>query len=75
MRDNGAGIDESETEKIFDLFYRGTTDGEGSGAGLAIVKRIIEEHRGFIRVSSKLKKSTTFNIDLPVFQKNVKKIK
>lgn len=50
VRDNGTGIDESETEKVFALFYRGTADGEGSGAGLAIVKRIIEAHGGRIWV-------------------------
>jgi len=50
VRDNGTGIDASETEKVFALFYRGTADGDGSGAGLAIVKRIIEAHGGRIWV-------------------------
>ena len=59
IRDNGIGIDESETEKVFDLFYRGTTDSEGSGAGLAIVKRIIEAHGGKIWVEIQRRKGTT----------------
>ena len=50
VRDNGLGIDASEVEKLFDLFYRGTADGEGSGIGLAIVKKIIEAHGGRIWV-------------------------
>ena len=50
VRDNGVGIDASEAEKVFDLFYRGTADGEGSGIGLAIVKSIIGAHGGRIWV-------------------------
>jgi PAS domain S-box-containing protein len=50
VRDNGPGIDASEAEKVFALFYRGTADGEGSGIGLTIVKKIIEAHGGRIWV-------------------------
>lgn len=50
VRDNGTGIDASETEKVFDLFYRGTAGGEGSGVGLAIVATIIKAHGGRIWV-------------------------
>ena len=48
VRDNGSGIDKYEVKKVFSLFYRGTSDSEGSGIGLAIVKRIIEAHGGKI---------------------------
>jgi signal transduction histidine kinase len=65
VRDNGLGIDASETEKVFALFYRGTTDGEGSGAGLAIVKRIIEAHGGRIWVQAQQEKGTTMCFALP----------
>jgi len=66
VRDNGTGIDASETEKVFDLFYRGTTDGEGSGTGLAIVKRIIETHGGRIWVQQgQSEKGTTMCFTLP----------
>jgi len=65
VRDNGLGIDESETEKVFALFYRGTTDGEGSGAGLAIVKRIIEAHEGRIWAEGQSGKGTTMCFTLP----------
>ena len=50
VRDNGIGIDASEAEKVFTLFYRGTSEDEGSGIGLAIVKKIIEAHGGKIWV-------------------------
>jgi PAS domain S-box-containing protein len=50
VQDNGPGIDPDEAEKIFDLFYRGTSAVEGSGIGLAVVKKIIEAHGGRIWV-------------------------
>jgi len=65
VRDNGLGIDANETEKVFELFYRGTTDSEGSGAGLAIVKRIIEAHGGRIWAESQSGKGTTMCFALP----------
>ncbi len=65
VRDNGIGIEASEAEKVFTLFYRGTADGEGSGAGLAIVKRIIEAHGGRVWVESQPEKGTTMCFVLP----------
>jgi len=66
VRDNGTGIEESETEKVFDLFYRGSTEGEGSGTGLAIVKKIIEAHGGRIWVQQgQAGKGTTMCFTLP----------
>jgi signal transduction histidine kinase len=68
VRDNGTGIDASEAEKVFELFYRGTADGEGSGAGLAIVKRIIEAHGGRVWAEGESGNGTTVYFALP--QKN-----
>jgi len=66
VRDNGSGIDAGETEKVFDLFYQGTADGEGSGAGLAIVKRIIEAHGGRVWAEQgQAGKGTTICFALP----------
>ena len=66
VRDNGVGIDASEAEKVFTLFYRGTADGEGSGIGLAIVKKIIEAHGGRIWVQQgQAGKGTTMCFTLP----------
>jgi signal transduction histidine kinase len=42
VKDNGIGMDKSLHNKVFDLFYRVDRSGEGTGAGLAIVERIIE---------------------------------
>jgi len=73
VRDNGPGIDASEAEKLFDLFYRGTADGEGSGIGLAVVKKIIEAHGGRIWVQQgQSGKGTTVCFTLPE-QSGIKK--
>lgn len=66
VRDNGTGIDANNTGKVFELFYRGTAEGEGSGMGLAIVKRIIEAHGGSIWVQQgQSRKGTTMCFTLP----------
>ncbi|MTI21766.1 GAF domain-containing protein [Fulvivirga sp. RKSG066] len=67
IKDNGIGMQESESDKIFNLFYRlkDTSEIEGSGVGLAIVKRIVEKHNGRIWVKSKPKHGTTFYLAFP----------
>ena len=66
VRDNGMGMDPSQHEKVFELFYKVNTKSEGTGAGLAIVKRIIEVHGGRIWIESELGKGTTVCFTLPV---------
>ncbi|MBU1599691.1 GHKL domain-containing protein [bacterium] len=68
VKDNGIGIDTRYYEEIFKIFKRLHTQqeyGGGTGAGLAIVKRIIEEHNGRIWVESELGKGSKFYISLP----------
>lgn len=52
VKDNGIGVDPRYKEKVFELFERLNTGSEGSGIGLAIVKRIIEVHHGKIQLDS-----------------------
>ncbi|NQE45138.1 Methanogenesis regulatory histidine kinase FilI [ANME-1 cluster archaeon GoMg2] len=66
VRDNGIGIEKSQHEKVFDLFYTVDGSSEGTGAGLAIVKRIIEVHRDRIWIESEKGKGCTVCFTLPV---------
>lgn len=65
VKDNGIGLDPSQHEKVFRLFYKVDRDTNGTGAGLAIVKRIIEIHGGRIWVESEMDKGCTFYSTLP----------
>ena len=64
LRDTGKGIPEELMEKIFQPFF--TTKGKGTGLGLAVSKRIVEEHGGSIAVSNNVSGGVTFSITLPV---------
>jgi PAS domain S-box-containing protein len=66
VKDNGIGIDKSQYEKVFELFYQVDKGGEGTGAGLAIVKRIVEVHGGRIWIESEKGKGCTVCFTLPV---------
>jgi signal transduction histidine kinase len=65
VRDNGIGISPEFHENIFGLFNKLDARSEGTGIGLALVKRIIEFHRGTIWVESEPGKGTTFFFTLP----------
>ena len=67
-QDNGIGFDPQYKQKIFEVFQRlhGKEEYKGTGIGLAIVKKIVENHNGFINADSELGKGATFNIYLPV---------
>jgi signal transduction histidine kinase len=62
--DTGKGIPAELMEKIFQPFF--TTKGKGTGLGLAVSKRIVEEHGGIIVVSNNVSGGVTFTITLPV---------
>jgi len=65
MEDNGVGVDQKLLERIFDVFYS-TKNFEGTGLGLAVVKKIIEEHGGNVSVTSQKDKGSKFFLTLPV---------
>lgn len=63
--DNGPGIPDEILTRIFDPFFTTKPVGEGSGMGLSICYRIIENHGGTIAVNSKVGRGTMFTITLP----------
>jgi signal transduction histidine kinase/pSer/pThr/pTyr-binding forkhead associated (FHA) protein len=65
VEDNGSGIPEEICQRIFDVFFS-TKGSQGTGLGLAVTKKIIEEHGGSIEVQSKEDQGTKFFIKLPV---------
>ncbi|WP_430426498.1 GAF domain-containing sensor histidine kinase [Maribacter litoralis] len=68
VSDNGIGFDQKYESKIFEIFQRLHTDEEyqGTGIGLAIVKRIVTTHKGHIQVESNVGEGAKFIIFIPV---------
>jgi len=65
VSDTGEGIPEENMEKIFEPFFTTKRAVQGTGLGLAVCRKIIEQHGGKISVSSRLGKGTEFRISLP----------
>jgi PAS domain S-box-containing protein len=70
VSDNGIGFEQQYNEKIFEVFQRlhGRTQYAGTGIGLAIVKKIVENHNGIITAKGEQNKGATFDIYLPLQQ-------
>ncbi len=67
VADNGVGFDEKYSDRIFDLFQRlhGRSEYEGTGMGLAIVRKIVEQHGGTVAAKSRPGEGATFVVTLP----------
>ena len=65
VTDTGSGIADEIKARIFEPFFTTRTSGEGSGMGLAIVKRIVEQHQGNIDIKTEVGVGTTMSVTLP----------
>src|SRR5690606_13138363 len=70
VSDNGIGFDPKYKDQIFEVFQRlhSRENYKGTGIGLAIVKKIIENHDGFIKATGKVSQGATFDIYLPILR-------
>ena len=64
VTDNGCGMDEETRKKIFQIFFS-TKGSRGTGLGLMIAKKIVDEHGGVIDLSSEKGSGTVFRVRLP----------
>jgi signal transduction histidine kinase len=73
IEDNGIGFDQVYAEQVFDMFRRlhVNKDYEGTGIGLALCKKIVEKHHGFISAESQPNVGSVFTVTLPVEQKAI----
>ncbi len=68
IEDNGIGFDQKYAEQAFEMFRRlhPNVESEGTGIGLALCKKIVEKHSGYISAISKVNEGATFIISLPL---------
>jgi len=68
--DNGIGFETQYSEKIFEIFQRLDNDSisKGSGIGLAICKKIVQNHHGFIKARGSVDEGARFDVYIPVRQ-------
>ncbi len=66
VEDNASGIPKDILAKIFEPFYTTKPAGKGTGIGLSLTKKMIEDHRGMIAVESEIGIGTTFIVSIPI---------
>ena len=71
VKDNGVGIDSNELERVFQIFHRVQSQNNipGTGVGLAIARKIVQQHEGTISVKSELGQGSSFFFSLPIRHK------
>lgn len=66
ISDSGMGIPAEKLDRIFEPFYTTKEVGKGTGLGLSIAYDIVKKHKGEIRVTSEVRKGTTFTVLIPI---------
>ena len=69
IKDNGIGMSEAVLKRLFDPYFTTKPDGEGTGLGTVVAKKIVEEHAGTIEVDSTPGEGTAVTIKLPLLQR------
>jgi signal transduction histidine kinase len=65
VSDNGIGIPKDQQEQVFNMFYRLSTDRQGTGLGLFIVQEIISKLGGSTQLESEVNKGTAIQVSIP----------
>jgi signal transduction histidine kinase len=65
ISDNGEGIADEYKDRVFEMFYRGTSNSSGSGLGLYIAREAIEKLSGSIKVNTTYGEGSVFTLLLP----------
>jgi signal transduction histidine kinase len=68
VEDNGIGFEQKYADRIFNLFQRlhGRSEFAGTGIGLAVCKKVVENHAGYLSARSRPGLGSTFRVYLPV---------
>jgi signal transduction histidine kinase len=68
VKDNGIGFEQIYADRIFNMFQRlhGNAEYKGTGVGLAIARKVVENHNGFIKATSEVGMGSVFEILFPV---------
>jgi len=75
ISDTGQGIPKDLQTRVFDMFFRGSEESNGSGLGLYIVKSAINKINGTIAIDKNYSSGTRFSLSLPQLKKNVRLVK
>ncbi len=67
VKDTGCGINKEDLPHITEKFFKANTTKKGSGIGLAVVKAIVEQHRGRLNFKSEIKKGTTATVEFNLY--------
>ena len=67
VADNGIGFEQEDADRIFNVFTRLHSSGEyrGTGVGLSIVRKVVENHHGYVTAHGEVGNGATFKVYLP----------